>query len=127
MNEMVEWLKAQIDADEALARESLKLRTEGDWLPGHEPGPDSDLWVWDDWGPTSAPALGVGIERVLAECTAKRAMIEFHEHTQQEYFAAFEGRGTHVVVVTEPPTVQLVHALARVYADRPGFRDQWRA
>ena len=83
--------------------------------------------------------------RVLAECAAKRAIVEFHESwpvlvrepeeiaehttplvvrmsqriswlTQQEYVRRFGA---------EPPTAPMLAALAAVYADHPDYRQEW--
>lgn len=85
--------------------------------------------------------------RVMAECKSKRAIVAWHEQwptlvegldeiaggdmstisasitrrmawvTQREYVKVFG---------TEPPTTAMIRAMAEVYADRPGYREEWR-
>src|SRR5690554_5666985 len=129
MDGLVEFLRAQLDEDERVARaadgESYWLDegdATGDFLHHHDPA------------------------RVLAEVAAKRRILELHESwpvlvetppefttdtadlrsvsvsmsrrimwlTQQEYRARFG---------VEPPPAPIVRLLALPYADRPGFRD----
>jgi hypothetical protein len=59
--------------------------------------------------------------RVLAECEAKRRIVEEHGPwtPEDEYCAAHDGRMTQ----NECPTLR---ALALPYADHEGFREEWR-
>ncbi len=54
--------------------------------------------------------------RVLAECEAKRRIVEIHK-SWQAYRAHFD---------TEPPTSPMIAALVSVYADHADYRAEWR-
>ena len=136
MNEVVEFLLAQIAEDEAVARAAIK-DSEGslDWAADGDPT-DIHIARWD-------PA------RVLAECEAKRAIIELHKswpilvETQPEFTQADDDdplsmsfRMTRKITwliereyrnrfATEPPTAPMILALATVYSDRPGYNQEW--
>jgi len=60
-----------------------------------------------------------GKARVLAECKAKRQIVEMHELEHECAESGVAGG------VFDPCTTIL--ALAAVYADHPSFRDEWRA
>jgi hypothetical protein len=89
--------------------------------------------------------------RVLAECEAKRRIVELHKswpvlvETQPEFAAADPADPSSVVYRMsqqiawtteqhyrerfgeEPPTAPTLRALAQPYADHPDFRSEWRA
>jgi hypothetical protein len=59
-------------------------------------------------------------DRVLAECAAKRRIVELHSGENDTPCQSWAGNYTY-----EPcPTLR---ALASVYADHPEFREEWRA
>lgn len=87
--------------------------------------------------------------RVLAECEAKRRIVELHKSwpvlVQQQ--PTFEDMGGDLSTVTyrmsqrmawftnqqyrdtfgdEPPTAPMLAAMATVYADHPDYREEWR-
>lgn len=63
----------------------------------------------------------VSPKRVLAECEAKRAIVEEHSPwaTANGYCGAHDGR----YLLEDCPTLR---ALALSYADHPQFQDDWR-
>jgi hypothetical protein len=137
MTDLVEWLKAQLDDDERVAREA----TPGPWHLAHE-GQDLRLessvqgaavaewtyvvrpWVPADWDDcdTRDPAHIARWDpaRVLREVEAKRQIVEQHDWGNC-------CTGDSPVRASDPnwrcPTLR---ALASVYADRPGYDEAWR-
>lgn len=131
---LTEFMLARIAEDEAVADQC-------------EENPDCLV------GPEHVTGIGrvmvVGRSRVLAECEAKRHIIEWHEswpvlvETQPE----FTPTGADVQTMTfqmsqkiawlttqeyrarfgdEPPSSPMLRALAAVYSDHPDYRDEWR-
>lgn len=129
---ITEFLLARIAETQARAEEAKT----------HDLG-DPGAALWQDVNPA----------RVLAECEAKRRIVEFHQNwpvlvegpttfehrpdpgasvdtfamqasrqlawlTEQEYRKRFGD---------EPPTAQMLKALASVYADHPDYDPAWRA
>ena len=121
MSDLVQWLRAQLDADERIARAA----TQGDWVwsrefvtpPGYhhrtigplEPGDAAYIAAW-------APA------RVLRETDAKRKLVERYER-------AMENRRAHPDDLASAGALLALHGavklLALPYVDRPGFREEW--
>lgn len=128
MNDLTEFLLARVAEDEAVARGALDVRN-----PGYE-------WeatqVHDrDYGAIDEVSLHPA--RVLAECEAKRRIVEEHPPTDPIdrdgtcYCQRCLGQGTDVgypdewVQAWHPcPTLRL---LAAIYADHPDYREEWRA
>lgn len=119
-DELVGWLRAQLDEDERVAREAGYRASAwplGDtwWLEGVEhnvvgaeeaycyPHNAAHIARWD-------PA------RVLAEVDAKRRIIE-----DAEFWMWNDDRGG-----PDPMSASALRLLALPYADRPGYREQWR-
>jgi len=119
---IVEFLEARIGEDEALAYEAKSWAAVGqvDWIG--QPGDGL------------APRLGAGgphitawsPARVLAECKAKRAIIEQAQNATEaeKEYDDYEWQGT--VSRSEPWTGDaIVYALAAVYADHPDYDPAW--
>ncbi|MEU7170337.1 DUF6221 family protein [Micromonospora tulbaghiae] len=103
MDDLTAWLRQQLDDDEQVAISASHARhfydCLGDCFDHHE--------RWDD-------------ARVLAEVDAKRRVIAVCE-------ADLGQRGTGAVDgEVDRPTWDVLAALALPYADRPGYRDEWR-
>jgi len=138
------WLRAQIAEDEAVARAADVKQDDPHWrshgpLALHEPRAfrvrsDRDCrpiaYVTDLAGDDEADTTGIldgeavaehiarwDPERVLAECAAKRAILEGH-HPIDPCDAHDTGFGT--------IPCDTVLSLAQPYADRPGFDPAWR-
>ncbi|MGJ3223773.1 DUF6221 family protein [Micromonospora aurantiaca (nom. illeg.)] len=102
MDDLVIWLRQQLDDDEqaavAAGHASHFYDCSGECFDHHE--------RWDD-------------ARVLAEVEAKRRLLR-----------QFELRGNAVRATVQPSTGgvwdDLLRMLALPYADRPGYREQWR-
>lgn len=96
MGELIDFLTACIDEDEAAAF-------------GNDPAGYVMMAVGDRIGTT------VGGRRLRAECAAKRAIVE--------HLAPEVGRG----YATSEQAEGVLMVLAQPYADRPGWREEWRA
>src|SRR4051794_1514966 len=75
-----------------------------------------------------------GIPRAVAECEAKRRIIDLHSidcwvgtgpDGDDEYFCA-GCMGTGTAATPDGVVCPTLAALATVYADRPGYLDEWR-
>ncbi len=127
---LVTWLRQQLDDDERIARAA-----------GAELAPAGDGLRWNGWDDgirtvsnivfAVAPYSGYLGEprehiarwdpaRVLAEVEAKRRILD--EYTSAEaaaHFPNWEGGNAEGLEIA-------VRLLAHPFADRPGFRDEWR-
>lgn len=134
MDDLVSWLRAQLDADERVAR----MVTPGPWVTNGTAvwrRPD-DSWdfrravegrhgrmpfVVVDVGETDEPQNAEHIAtwdpaRVLAEVDAKRQIVDEH---------AVRG-GTCSACSWQDAPCTTVRLLALPYADRDGYREEWR-
>lgn len=131
-----EFLLARIAEDEAVARDVSPL--DGAERFGHyrtRPSVSGLPIGWSDqraeqhfarWDPA----------RVLAECAAKRAIVEQHRpdvgyivlyaHRDREAAEA-GGRETMPVFASAPQNPACLRALAAVYADHPDYQPEWAA
>lgn len=124
MSDLTEWLLACIAEDETLAEaaaETWDSDRDGGWFNG----------LWDETGThvrRNDPA------HVLAVCKAHRAIIdwffwnaeaidgEWGDGCDVEQIRAGECHDRHVAQSLRP-----LRALATIYADRPGWREEWAA
>ncbi len=128
MDELVEWLRAQLDKDERIAR-AVKDRSapwDGQWMAdgnsavrtvnGHV------LFYRHDSGPLKPGLADHAAEwdpaRVLREIDAKRDLLRFAEGVHDHHETFTTGVASRLEV-----TLRL---FAAAYADRPGYRDEWR-
>jgi hypothetical protein len=128
IDDLIAWLKAQLDEDERLARTA-----------------DDEVvdWVGSDTDEHGEPAAGQHIRRhlptrVLADVAAKRAVLDEHAvldngtgKLDSRYCRrcfAIEGYNADVLDSGEglPVWCLTVRLLAQAYADRPGYREEWR-
>jgi hypothetical protein len=118
--ELPDFLLARIADDEALAR-GVRGAMREDAVERTETSPSGDAGiVWSDLDRTML-AKRFSPERVLAECDAKRRIIELHQE-------ALDG-----LVQTSSPAAagavrvgaETLMALALPYADHPDFRPEW--
>lgn len=142
--DLASWLLEQIAEDERLAQESIDMRGgSGEWSIAEErrvrwgdPSPNPEIlaggkpiaefnneyggpfhaWHAERWDPV----------RVLAECDAKRQIIDEHTVYQPPPDVAPPVANTdcpNCDMATPCPTSRL---LALPFADRPGYRQEWR-
>jgi len=151
---ITEFLLARIAEDEAVAREVLAqqqhdvTRSPGDFPSGYDPAKDAELASAD--GPIGYTVVMVGVARVLAECEAKRRIVELHQSwpvlvetppnlevvtpddlstiavRASKRLAWLTEQEYRARFGTEPPTAPMLRALASVYADHPDFDPAWR-
>jgi hypothetical protein len=140
--DLVPWLSAQIDEDERVA----KAATPGPWAT-------DDPWLSDVVGSlvdrrrVADCSVGMGYRdgslgdaahiachdplRVLAEVEAKRRLVEAivnlkRGKTVRTFRTATGGPGTWNSRDHEDQRPALLRLLALPYADRPGYREEWR-
>jgi hypothetical protein len=129
MDELVQWLREQLDDDERTARAA----TDGPWTTMGQrvldPSPPSNRLgigmavghaaASADYNETAEHIARHDPERVLREIDAKRQLLY-----------QFEQRGNSVRATVKPPTGgvwdDMLRLLALPYADRPGYREEWR-
>ena len=134
MDDLVQWLREQLDEDERDAKErrgifpSPGVNDDGSVCLHVRPGGNMAItWYrhpaegWDDmaklrnWADTEH---GWTQERVLREIDAKRELLRQYEHLKHEVMP------DDLTGVWAFEAVLRVHTV--VYADRPGYREEWR-
>lgn len=127
MTDLVQWLTAQLDADERIARAA----TAGPWLVDCETyaeaiiaGDGTSVIAGGRWGgeasafESTEDAIHIAAHdpaRVLREIEAKRVMVATCERTVNE-----DSRGMTSMAK------EFLRLLALPYADREGYREEWR-
>jgi hypothetical protein len=140
MDELVRWLREQLDRDEGLAKTAFGdhnaavARWNEPWSGTVEIGPDEDDLPCYDSG-ISRHIVNWDPARALAEVDAKRRILDLHapstDHKSRavcqhcsELCHSRSGLGCDDPDAPYPcPTVQLV---ALPYTDRAGYREEWR-
>lgn len=135
--DLIAWLRAQLDDDERVAREA----TPGPWVTNgtsvwRKPDDSWDFrramegqhgrmpFVMVDPGETSEPLNAEHIARwdparVLGEVDAKRRIIDlFESHADAQFPDSYGGYASAME--------DAVQIIALPYADRAGYRDEWR-
>lgn len=134
-NELVRWLREQLDEDERTARAACWDEQPDVWTARPPQGRHERYTVVDYLGdgvvvvtPENADADGVGQHiarhdpaRVLRETEAKRQIIEQHERYAAERRRMMGGWDP------QSDDSPILAALASVYVDRPGYREEWQA
>lgn len=125
MVDLVQWLTAQLDEDERIARAA----TPGPWeqTPAR-PGTLASAEYWHVVDCSETPAARENAEhiaawdpaRVLREIEAKRRIIDQHERYAAERRRMMGGWDP------QSDDSPILAALAAVYADRPNYRKEWR-
>ncbi|MEU1240060.1 DUF6221 family protein [Micromonospora parva] len=127
VDDLVTWLRAQLDEEErvALAVPEAARRWTLDGGTIHHGHPTDEVvdWVYLEGGwehiARQDPA------RVLAEVDAKRRILDLFEYEQADVSLPWGPPTT--VPGTRPATASpVLRLLALPYADRPGYRDEWR-
>lgn len=147
MDDLVTWLRGQLDEDERVAREAGP----GPWMAittrDFTGGPDSAL---DLGGPTGRVVLAGWFDddpirppesehiarwdpaRVLAEVDAKRRILDeilaYESKIDGEWGCCHSAEGIAAGQCPDirPDDIHAVRLLALPYADRPGYREEWR-
>jgi len=116
-----EFLEARIVEDEREARKAV-----GERARVHpDEGDDAGLQCWPD---SPVPAVLVGPERVLAECAAKRAIIELAQKASEaeQEFDDYVWAGAGPEQVDPSNGDAILFALAAVYKDHPDYDPAWQ-
>ncbi|MBJ6623516.1 DUF6221 family protein [Streptomyces sp. DHE17-7] len=140
MDDLVQWLRAQLDEDERTARAAggaawEELPVSG-WvhtspLPSSEwqpPGYDHHV-ASAPLAEDRAHIVAHDPARVLREIDAKRLIMECHEPWTEVRGDTICGRCGREHIDGRPGghfPCQTMRLLALPYADRPGYRDEWR-
>ena len=125
MIDLAAWLLAQIDADERIAERALDVSTD----LGHQAS-------WSSFSATDVLDEAVAhLEawspgRVLAECEAKRRIVDLHPVVGDDVcdtcVVGKRGYPLHPHSTPERWPCGTLRALALPYADRPGYEPNWR-
>jgi hypothetical protein len=142
-DDLAKWLLEQVGEDERIAREA----SPGPWLSGTTAdhlldttvyGPSSSSWpdrienvCNTEYSGEQAIANGVHIAcwhptRVLAECAAKRRIIERYQFVTGHGPAVDHVRAMDMTTGATGALQDVLRWLALPYADRPGYREEWR-
>jgi hypothetical protein len=151
VDDLVTWLVALVAEDERLAREAIQ-ETTGRWTVRSTDWGGGRLYVEDDCGamilharypndPQYPHIARWDPARVAIECESKRQMIQLHcriwlEPGAEEFNDAHLTREPMPVCAECRPEgmfrratswpCRTLKALALPYADRPGYREQWK-
>lgn len=147
---LTEWLRAQVAEDERRARAAFDDRVEIDRL-SRQPirtVKDDGVWTTGEHAMDECNVDGIGIRiygegghtreqavhiatwdptRVLAECEAKRRIIAQSQNAARGRDLALSGESVDGEPLVISFTLDVVlRLLALPYADRPGYREEWR-
>ena len=132
---LADWLLERIAEDEAVARSATAGDRTGNWWLDPDEGGVTELSCLDVQGFVTAVDVDAAHiarhdpARVLAECQAKRAIVE-HEHVEcaghPGPYMPHDDYGPGYCWRADEDNAVLL-ALAQPYADAPGFDEAWRA
>jgi hypothetical protein len=111
---ITEFLEARISEDVAAARE---VETDFQFDPSSPLY--SPLDVYSPGGYDTAPVISIDSTRVLAECAAKRAIIEVWEDPNGA--GVWEGYDAGYAISTD----RAARTLAAIYKDHPDYQQGW--
>ena len=119
MDDLVQWLRAQLDEDERIAREAKPgpWHAEGGSVYATHP---TDEVV--DYSESADHIAEWDPARVLRELDAKRRLLVVHRPYAPEPDQSCLGCAGGITFTSCP----VVRLLALPYADRPGYREEWR-
>lgn len=153
MDDLVQWLRAQLDEDEAVARKAASLcgchppapswsfrdgdePTDGRILVVDDPHPDMKRKISRKWSTTydglfmAQHVVRHDPARVLREIDAKRQLLDEHQDVNDGSCGtcvdAKWGYPTHGGSSPQRCPCRTLRLLALPYADRPGYREEWR-
>jgi hypothetical protein len=132
VTDLASWLLEQIAEDERVARSAVCWKGER-WTVREHAG-HAIVWAQGQEIARSSQSADRGVAEliaahdpahVLAECAAKRAIVEAHT---AELIAVEEGveHWTDCPDCRQTPPCHTLRLLAQVYKDRPGYREEWR-
>lgn len=118
MDDLVQWLGAQLDDDERLVRDQLCVNCGNPTAPLESPLGVTGYTHEGGWEGRRCPGRLVGAERVqnparvLRETDAKRRIVDRYAWLREHGDTG--------------GTAWVLPLLALPYADRPGYREEWR-
>ncbi|MFF8679519.1 DUF6221 family protein [Streptomyces sp. NPDC015237] len=128
MDDLVQWLRAQLDEDERTARavEDRSAPWDGQWVADGNSAVRTEnghVLFYRHVSDPLKPGLTDHVAkhdpaRVLREIDAKRDLLRFAEGVHDHHETFTTGVAARLEV-----TLRL---FAATYADRPGYRDEWR-
>lgn len=112
-DDLTDFLLARVSEEEAVAQEVLRDRRRGIEQGARYEDPDTNpLMAWED-GPK--PFAAMSAERVLADCKAKRRLVQLWAQSDDMY-------GGDAGAFMD----DALRAFVQPYADREDFRQEWR-
>ncbi|MFF2852661.1 DUF6221 family protein [Streptomyces sp. NPDC058001] len=125
MDDLVRWLRAQLDMDERIAREagdSFRQIGETGVIVATE-GDRAEECASANWAGIAEHIVAWDPSRVLREIEAKRRLIAEHRQAQPRWCVVCDVPSDYQGREFGCTTLRL---LALPYADRPGYRQAWR-
>lgn len=137
-------LRDRTEIDPLSRRPIRTVKDDGVWTTGEHAMDDCDvdgigIRIYDEGGHTQEQAVHIAAwspARVLAECEAKRRAIAIHAGTdgdKEHYCPDASGDSTYWNYMSgwaegadHPQMCTTLRLLALPYADRPGYREEWR-
>ncbi|MDN3056896.1 DUF6221 family protein [Streptomyces sp. SRF1] len=136
MDELVRWLGEQLDVDEQVALDTFDIGARA----GIRRGAPVPRWVYEadgairaeagtahvrfTWPDSAAHIVQHDPARVLREINAKRQILAEYEQAARYSGTTWGQSNVHQARARALGKVVRLHAL--VYADRPGYREEWR-
>jgi hypothetical protein len=124
MDDLVQWLRDQLDEDERIARragDSFRQIGETGVIVATE-GDRAEECASANWAGVAEHIVAHDPARVLREIDAKRRIVERYER-------AMENRRAHPDDLASAGALLALHGavnlLALPYVDRPGYREEW--
>jgi hypothetical protein len=132
--DLVVWLRAQLDEDERVARAAGVSASGSRWHVADRGavivrGDDGMVVVFDEGSPSGEEAEHIARwdpARVLAEVDAKRRILDVHPGDDEVSGQVFCGDGIGLVGCKWAYPCPTIRLLALPFADRPGYRAEWR-
>lgn len=140
MDDLAQWLRAQLDADEKVVRDGLCVNCENPTAPLVSPLGVTGYTHEGGWEGRRCPGRLVGAERVqnparvLREIDAKRKLVKLHGRATLRAGGGAQYFDTTTVCRSCEANLQFpeeswpcstLRLLAAPYSDRPGFREEW--
>lgn len=135
MDDLTRWLGERLDDDERIARAACKyaspewhldeeFRETVLWWPPefHTPYEEDKHWRGQALDGQLAPHIAEhDPARALREIDAKRQALAHYERIRQH-----TRQGDEAYVLAEGAVSKQIQIMATAYADRPGYREEWR-
>ena len=142
MPDLVQWLRAQLDEDERIARKSIEMAAVllaaadaapiSRWRVSERPATGVFVTARDQWDRETevVPTYGGAYSEHIAEWDPARVLREID--AGREMLSRYEAMAAGVLVMIGMESILseyrrvVLPNLALRYADRPGYREEWR-